>query len=82
MIYLGGGASYLYSMEYNDLVIRENIQEAKGPFRLTMKCWQTLSNLRLPSGTSVILFQEELQHSVALVSQSMNAKGGHECTCG
>jgi len=59
MIYLGGWALYLYSTEYNDLVIQENIQEAEGPFRLTMKHWQMLSNLRLPSGTSlVILFQE------------------------
>jgi hypothetical protein len=35
-----------------------------------MKCWQTFSNLGLPSGTLVILFQEDLQCSVALVSQS------------
>jgi hypothetical protein len=70
MIIWGGKASYLYSTEYNDLVIQKNIQEAKGPFGLIMKHQQTFSNLGLPSGTSVILFLEGLQHSVASVSQS------------
>ena len=69
MIYLGGGALYLYSMEYIDLVIRKDVQEVEGPFGLIVKCQQTFSNLGLPSGTSVILFLEGLQCSVALVSQ-------------
>jgi len=66
IIIWGGEASYLYSTEYNDLVIQKNIQEAKGPFRLTlMKHQQMFSNLRLPSGTLVILFLEGPQRSVA-----------------
>jgi len=70
MIIWGGGASYLYNTEYIDLVIQKNVHEAEGPFRLTMKHQQTFSNLRLPSGTFVILFLEGPQRSVASVSQS------------
>ena len=66
---------YLYNREYNDLVIGMNIQEAKGPFGLIMKHQYTFLNLRLPSGTLVILLQEELEHSVALVSQLSHQPG-------
>jgi hypothetical protein len=62
MMNLGGEASYLYSTEYNDLVIRMNVQEAEGPFQIDN---ETLADILKPWAA----FRDP-QHSVALVSQS------------